>query len=178
MAKFDRQTLELRAERFVPVENYAVHPFVDAFEDVKGTLFPQLRAHEGMESFDTTLFYSRRNELSSQEEDDLMRQNEKAYAGAISVGGLVVYVQGKLIEVAPGHPSGDTLGLPFTPNCMSLCIWETRRKALQASALKDHRDAVKPAREWFSGFAVKKLAIYLPLSSEKPSDMVISPYET
>lgn len=148
------------AGSFVPAKNYALQPLPQAFQDMEATLYPLLRQHPAISVFDLTAFYSRRrSDITSDDEISLAEQNQAAYEGAISRGGLVVYYQGQLLDPHTQARPSPALELSFVPDCLSFCIWESRPQALAGANVAAHRQAAGKVSQWYTNFAIKKFTI-------------------
>lgn len=147
---------------FEPVPAYALQPVPQAFGNIKAALLPMLIPFEGVKSFDVTGFYSRRkSNLTTQNESEMTALDIQAELAAAALGGLVTYYRGKLIDTSPTDPPNPELGLNFTPNCLSFCVWASLEQAKAGSQVSPHRSAVSKTQEWYDGFGIRKYKIEL-----------------
>jgi hypothetical protein len=173
-----RPAIDDPAERLVPVENYAVRPVPEAFENLDEVLLPELLQLDAPDEavFDVTAFYSRRRPgLSIEEEQTLDSTNRAAFEAAIGVGGLVLYYQGQPLERET--PPNSALGLTFTPNCMSFCVWQSRRQAVTGARLQQHRAAVAGTHTWYEAFGIKKYALTIASSVGRAGVLSFTEYD-
>lgn len=167
------------ATLFMPVTNYALRPLPNAFKNFEETIRPLLEPFVDVKEFDITAFYSRRREgLSPEAEAELGIENDNSYSAALSAGGLVVYYQGALLEVDDNAKVDPELDLDFTPNCLSFCVWASRKQAIRGAQAKSHQNAIIKVDEWYEKFLPKKYAIKVH-KADKPdlqntSDIVLS----
>ena len=165
-AKFEEY--EEAAARFVPTEDYAIRPFPEGFVNFTGSVIPLLEAHSDTKVFDVTAFVSERKpDLPDAAEANLLAHNQPSYESAISVGGLIVYWQGQTLNKNAETSPSPALGYDFTPDCLSFCVWKSRRQAQTAAATSAHQAASAMALEnWYQNFAVEKYAIRPDYSEE------------
>lgn len=145
---------------FKPVKGYALQPLPEAFINMQETLRQLFKKHNGVKQFDATAFYSRRrSDLSDDDEESLAVFNQAAFTAAESIGGLVVYYQGHVLQKIDSIIANPKLKLGFKPDCLSFCIWETRKQAVAGASVAPHRKAVSRTHMWYENFALKKYTI-------------------
>jgi hypothetical protein len=149
------------ARLLLSVEEYALRPLPQAFENLNEVLVPLLRRSDPMSPFDVTVFYSRRRGLSGQQHASLQSHNQHAFDAAKHVAGLILYYQGHLLAEPASELLSPNLHLDFTPDCMSFCIWESLAAARVGAQLPEHRAAAARAGQWYSGFAIRKYQLSL-----------------
>jgi len=151
------------ADALTAVNNYALYPLPEAIDNWHA-IAPLLKTAHW---YDVTAFYSRRKpDLSSENAKLLFEYNQKAFDAAKSKGGLIMYYQGVLI----GNDNEQTragLQLPFVPNCLSFCIWETLQMAKEGAKIPDHKKATHMTSLWFDGFSLVKYQVMLKQSKSK-----------
>lgn len=145
---------------FRPVQDYALQPLPIAFVDMEDTLKRLFKKHGKVSRFDATAFYSRRRpNLSDEDEEGLALFNQAAFTAAESMGGLVVYYQGHVLQEVDSKQLSKDLDLEFMPDCLSFCIWETRQQAIKGANVAPHKKAVARTHVWYENFALKKYTI-------------------
>jgi hypothetical protein len=145
------------------VENYALYPLPDAIENWHG-ITPLLDKDHW---YDITAFYSRRKaDLSKENAKLLYEYNQKSFDAAKEKGGLILYYQGVLLSNNSESISPD-LALPFIPNCMSFCIWNTLQEAKEGAKIPEHKKASQMTSLWFDGFMIEKYQVMLKENSEQ-----------
>jgi len=162
------------ADLLVPTWDYARRPLSDAFENLDEVLVPLLREAGPDADLDTTVYYSDRKDLSEADEADLLGHNDRAYAAARSLGGLIIYFQGPLLVASARGARYPELDIDVdTPNCMSFCIWDRREQARAGSEVAEHRAAVRGAPRWFSKFDIVKFQARLEtVGGDEPVETV------
>jgi hypothetical protein len=147
------------ADQLVPVAGYAQQPLPEAFENLE-VLLPLLCTADS-EDFDVTAFYSKRKSgLSENAAQELAEYNQRAFDLAKDIGGLVFYYQkGGLLTMSEDVVPNPVLGLDFTPDCLSFCIWKTLRQAKAGATLAGHQAASRRVNEWYERFAIKKYMV-------------------
>ncbi len=169
------------AASFVPTSDYALRALPYAFENIESTLEELFSRHPGVKAFDVTAFYSQRQpDLAPKTARSLVAYNRSAFSAAIKKGGLVAYYQGELIDNLADEPPDPALDLDFTPDCLSFCIWESRKQALSGAAVAAHREAASKVSLWYTNFAIRKLTILTGISFVKtpktPESILFQPY--
>lgn len=145
---------------FRPVQDYARLPLPEAFYDMPATLEQLFSSYKKVNKFDATAFYSRRRQnLSDEEEESLAVFNQAAFTAAESMGGLIVYYQGHILKKSKFCYFSVAKELGFVPDCMSFCIWQTRKQAKKGASVAPHKKAVARTHVWYENFGVKKYEI-------------------
>jgi hypothetical protein len=147
------------ADLFVPDQDYALKPWPIGFLNSQAALNKLLARHIDNETLDVTAFYSRRRDcLKPHLESVLADVDKEAWAAAKTLGGLVVYYRGQVINTDDKLPD-SSLNLDFTPDCMSFCIWKSREQAVASLGLKAHRQATALASQCYAGFSIVKYSL-------------------
>jgi hypothetical protein len=144
------------ADALIAAENYALKPLPDAILNWH-SIAPLLKLDHW---YDTTAFYSRRKaDLSAENAKLLFEYNQRAFDAAKAKGGLVLYFQGVLI----GNDiyTNLDLELPFVPNCLSFCIWESLQIAKKGAKIPEHKEAAKMVSLWYERFSLVKYQVKL-----------------
>jgi hypothetical protein len=145
------------ADALTAIENYALYPLPDAIDNWH-VITPLLEKDHW---YDITAFYSRRkSDLSKENAKLLYEYNQKAFEAAKEKGGLVLYYQGVLLSNNSDSISPD-LTLPFIPNCMSFCIWNTLQEAKAGAKIPEHKKASQMTSLWYDGFSIIKYEVML-----------------
>lgn len=143
------------ADALIPTENYALYPLPDSITNWHA-IVPLLQNNH---CYDITAFYSRRKARLNKEDSKLLFEfNQRAFEAAKEKGGLILYYQGVLIGNDISQTNSD-LKLPFVPNCLSFCIWNTLQEAKAGAKIDEHKQAVKMISRWYDGFAIKKYQV-------------------
>jgi hypothetical protein len=144
------------AELLAPVENYALQTLPEAFENFDEVVLPLLHGVKQIDTYDVTVFYSRRKGISTEQHESLAAHNQSAFDAAKKAEGLILYYQGHLLIDPVKADMSPRLQLDFVPDCLSFCIWESLDLAKAGSSVTEHRAAVSRVNEWYEGFAIKK----------------------
>jgi len=143
-------------------KDYALLPLPDAITNWHA-MVPLLQTDHW---YDVTAFYSRRKaDLSKKDSKLLYDYNHRAFEAAKTKGGLILYYQGVLLG-KDNESTDPNLELPFVPNCLSFCIWETLQKAKEGAKIPDHKKASQMTSLWFDGFAIVKYQVILKKTSQ------------
>lgn len=117
--------------------------------------------------YDVTAFYSKRKtDISKENENLLITYNQKAFDAAKIKGGLILYYQGVLLENANTLIDKE-LELPFVPNCLSFCIWNTIEEAKAGAQISEHKQAALMMSLWYENFAILKYQLRLDIKGLK-----------
>jgi hypothetical protein len=153
------------ADALVATENYALNPLPEAIENWHA-MVPLLRENHW---YDVTGFYSKRKaDLSAENSELLYKYNQRAFDAAKTKGGLILYYQGVLLGNAHEKVSSN-LKLPFVPNCLSFCIWESLHEAKEGAKIPEHKKATHMTSLWFDGFAIQKYEVMLKKNGQTKS---------
>jgi hypothetical protein len=149
------------ADALIAVEDYALYPLPEAITNWHAIVPLLITSHW----YDVTAFYSRRKMDLNKEDSKLLSDfNQKAFDAAKEKGGLVLYYQGVLLSNTSESINPDLM-LPFIPNCMSFCIWNTLQEAKEGAKIPEHKKASQMTSLWFDGFAIKKYQVMLEENS-------------
>jgi hypothetical protein len=73
---------------------------------------------------------------------DLLREHDdRAYAEALESGGLLRYFKGEANELG---------------ECLSFCLWETRRQAIEAAGAASHRSAAEITVRMYESYVLER----------------------
>jgi len=151
------------ADALVAIENYALYPLPEAISTWH-TMVPLLRTNHW---YDVTAFYSKRKaDLSKEASQLLFEYNQKAFDAAMAEGGLILYYQGVLISNDKSETK-PKLQLPFVPNCLSFCIWNSLSEAKAGAKIQEHKKATHMTSLWFDGFSIVKYQLMLKVNMQK-----------
>ena len=143
------------ADTLIAKKNYALYQLPEAITNWH-SIVPLLKPNHW---YDMTAFYSRRKKDLSKENSKLLYEfNQKAFDAAKAMGGLILYYQGVLLS-DDNSSTQPNLELPFSPNCLSFCIWNSLTEAKVGANIPEHKQATHMISLWYDGFAILKYQV-------------------
>lgn len=143
------------ADALNPAAYYALKPLPDAILNWE-TIVSLLRLNQW---HDVTAFYSRRKlNVSKRVAEQLSSFNQNAFDAAKTKGGLILYFQGVILADS-NQTLSPHLSLPFRPNCLSFCIWNTVQEAKEGANIPEHKRAAQMTALWYEGFSILKYRV-------------------
>lgn len=143
-------------KRLVVATNYALRPLPEAIIN-PSVLLPAL---SGEMKLDVTAFYSRSFPLTEEQLAQRALVDQKASEAAEKIGGLRMYYRGAQIPNVDGLRVDPALGVDWTPDAVSFCIWDSLAQAKDGANLKEHGEAERETSKWYSNFAIRKYNVW------------------
>lgn len=143
-------------ERLVVATNYALRPLPESLVNPR-VLLSVLPPEQ---QFDVTAFYSRSKPLSAAALAERAEVDRRASESAEDIGGLRMYYRGSQIPNPDGLPVSPDLGIDYTPDAFSFCIWDSKEQAMNGAGLDEHLAAVTRTDGWYEAFTVFKYDLW------------------